>query len=197
MKFKYAGHKTVISQYGISFKQGKDDKFVFYPYVYEILNALDNDYDLHKKHSYQIKKEELNIEKLLDMVFKYNPDLLLDMDNKVNSYIKNLDDEETRIKQRTTLTSIEKDVYLANLESMREYKIQRAKNKIFYFFCIESIVQIITNNKIKMLELPFNGLFLHVLKSVQNKLSTHKISSSLNIEDEKDILKIKFSINLY
>ena len=80
---------------------------------------------------------------------------------------------------------------------MKEYKIQRATNKIFYFYCIESIVKIIATNKIKKIELPFNGNFLHVLKSIQNKLSTQKINSSLKVEEENDIYKIKFSINLY
>ena len=95
------------------------------------------------------------------------------------------------------IDDIEKDTFLSNLESMKEYKIQRATNKIFYFYCIESIVKIIATNKIKKIELPFNGNFLHVLKSIQNKLSTQKINSSLKVEEENDIYKIKFSINLY
>ncbi len=197
MKFKYTGQKTIISQHGISFKQGKEDKYIFFPFVYEILKALNNNYESTKNYSYDIKKEELNIENLLNIVFDLNPELLIEMDNKVNSYMKNLDDEEKRIKERTTLSDIEKDTFLSNLESMKEYKIQRATNKIFYFYCIESIVKIIATNKIKKIELPFNGNFLHVLKSIQNKLSTQKINSSLKVEEENDIYKIKFSINLY
>lgn len=196
MKFKYTGHKAIVSQYGISFKKGKDDKYIFFPYAYQVLNALNNNYEINKKHSYAIKNEDLNIEKLIDIVFQYNPNLLIDIDNKVNDYIKKFDDEIVLIKQRTTLSDIEKNVFVANLESMREYKIQRAKNKIFYFYCIEAIVKIIINNKINLLDLPFNGLFLHVLKSVQNKLSNFKVASSLKIEDNKDGMKIKFFINL-
>ena len=40
MKFEYVGYRPIISHHGITFKQGKDDKFVYFPYVYEILNAL-------------------------------------------------------------------------------------------------------------------------------------------------------------
>lgn len=37
---EYAGSKAMISQHGISFKQGKEDKFIYLPYVYEILNSI-------------------------------------------------------------------------------------------------------------------------------------------------------------
>ncbi|MBP7769940.1 MAG: hypothetical protein KA055_02315 [Aliarcobacter sp.] len=197
MNFKYTGAKAIISEHGISFKQGKDDKYTYLPFVYEILNALNNDYEINKNHSYQIKKEELNLEKLSTIVFKYNPDFLLGMDEKINNYISSLDEEEIRIKKRVTLSDIEKDVYISNLQSMKEYKIQRAKNKIFYFYCISSIVKIIIINKLKVIDMPFNGKFLHVLKSVQSKLSSEKISSTLKVHQENDILKIKFVTNIY
>ena len=66
MKFKYTGQKTIISQHGISFKQGKEDKYIFFPFVYEILKALNNNYESTKNYSYDIKKEELNIEISVD-----------------------------------------------------------------------------------------------------------------------------------
>ena len=43
MKFEYVGYRPIISHHGITFKQGKDDKFVYFPYVYEILNSLNQD----------------------------------------------------------------------------------------------------------------------------------------------------------
>ena len=119
------------------------------------------------------------------------------MDEKINNYISILDEEEIRIKKRVTLSDIEKDVFISNLQSMKEYKIQRAKNKIFYFYCISSIAKIIILNKLKVIDMPFNGKFLHVLKSVQSKLSSEKISSTLKVHQENDILKIKFVTNIY
>ena len=197
MKLKYAGPKAVISQHGISFKQGKDDKYIYFSYIYEILNALNNNYEINKNYSYQIKKEELNLEKLSTIISNYNPDFLLEMDEKINFYMKNLDEEENRITNRVPLTNIDKDVFISNLQAMKEYKIQRARNKIFYFYCIESIVKIIILNKLKIIDMPFNGKFLHVLKSVQSKLSSEKVSSTLKIEQENDNLKIKLITNIF
>ena len=197
MKLKYAGPKAVISQHGISFKQGKDDKYIYFSYIYEILNALNNNYEINKNYSYQIKKEELNLEKLSTIISNYNPDFLLEMDEKINFYMKNLDEEENRITNRVPLTNIDKDVFISNLQAMKEYKIQRARNKIFYFYCIESIVKIIILNKLKIIDMPFNGKFLHILKSVQSKLSSEKVSSTLKIEQENDNLKIKLITNIF
>ena len=197
MKLKYAGPKAVISQHGISFKQGKDDKYIYFSYIYEILNALNNNYEINKNYSYQIKKEELNLEKLSTIISNYNPNFLLEMDEKIDFYMKNLDEEENRITNSVPLTNIDKDVFISNLQAMKEYKIQRARNKIFYFYCIESIVKIIILNKLKIMDMPFNGKFLHVLKSVQSKLSSEKINSTLKIEQENDNLKIKLITNIF
>ena len=49
MKFEYVGYRPIISHHGITFKQGKDDKFVYFPYVYEILNSLNHEYTTNKK----------------------------------------------------------------------------------------------------------------------------------------------------
>ena len=54
MKLEYAGLKPVITEHGISFKEGKDDKFCYFPFVLEVLNALDNNYEHVKTHSHQI-----------------------------------------------------------------------------------------------------------------------------------------------
>ena len=54
MNFKYTGAKAIISEHGISFKQGKDDKYTYLPFVYEILNALNNDYEINKNHEIKL-----------------------------------------------------------------------------------------------------------------------------------------------
>lgn len=79
---------------------------------------------------------------------------------------------------------------------MRDYKIQRAKNKIFYFHCIETIVEIILSNKIKEIDTPFNERFWHILQTIQGVLSKHRISSNLKIEN-KDEIKAMLFINIY
>ncbi len=127
MKLEYAGFRPIISQHGISFKRGKDDKFIYLPFAYEILNALNNDYDSTKNHSHSIKIEELNMEKILKIISSIYSKIDTELDEKVKSYIKHLDEEEKEVENRTTLSDIEKNIYLENLKLMRTYKIQRAK----------------------------------------------------------------------
>ena len=80
---------------------------------------------------------------------------------------------------------------------MRNYKIQRAKNKIFYFHCIETIVETILKYKIKEIDTPFNERFWHILQTVEGKLSNQKITSNLKIEEENNLLKAMLLINIY
>ena len=76
MKFEYVGYRPIISHHGITFKQGKDDKFVYFPYVYEILNSLNHEYTTNKnRYSTSINLENASIDKLYKIVEKYFPTL--------------------------------------------------------------------------------------------------------------------------
>ncbi|WP_415833036.1 hypothetical protein, partial [Arcobacter suis] len=143
MKLEYAGLKPVITEHGISFKEGKDDKFSYFPFVFEVLNALDNNYESIKTHSHQIKIENFNFSQTINKLLAINPNIQVSIDKEIENYLIHLENEENEIKSRTNLSDIEKEIYLTNLKLMRDYKIQRATNKIFYFNCIEAIVEII------------------------------------------------------
>ena len=80
---------------------------------------------------------------------------------------------------------------------MRNYKIQRAKNKIFYFHCIETVVETILKYKIKELDTPFNERFWHILQTIEGNLSNHKITSTLKITKEEESLKAMLMINIF
>ena len=43
MELKYVGLKPVISEHGISFKDGKEDKYVYLSFAIDILIALEDD----------------------------------------------------------------------------------------------------------------------------------------------------------
>ena len=49
MKLEYAGLKPVINEHGISFKDGKEDKFIYLSFAIGILNAIDHEYIHNKK----------------------------------------------------------------------------------------------------------------------------------------------------
>lgn len=197
MKLEYAGFRPIINEHGIFFKLGKDDKFSYFPFVFEILTALDNNYESLKEHSHQIKIEKFNSSQTINKLLMINPNIQDLIDEQISNYLIHLDEEENEIKNRINLSDIEKDIYLTNLKLMRDYRIQRATNKIFYFNCIEAIIEIIKKNKIKQVETIFNEKFWHILKSIQGRLLHYKLTSTLKIDESNGVLKIKLSINIY
>ena len=197
MKLEYTGLKPIISEHGISFKDGKEDKFIYLSFAIDILNAIDHTYEQKKKYSHQIEHKNLNPDEILNILLTFHPDLENIMNEEINSYLIHLNNEEEEIKNRHNLSKIEKDTFVSNLKLMRNYKIQRAKNKIFYFHCIETIVETILKYKIKELDTPFNERFWHILQTVEGKLSNQKITSNLKIEEENNLLKAMLLINIY
>jgi hypothetical protein len=197
MKLEYAGLKPVITEHGISFKQGKEDKFCYFPFVLEVLNALDNNYEHVKTHSHQIKIENFNFSQTINKLLAINPNIQVSIDKEIENYLIHLENEENEIKNRTNLSDIEKEIYLTNLKLMRDYKIQRATNKIFYFNCIEAIIEVIKKNKIKKIDTIFNEKFWHILKTIQNKLLHYKLTSTLKTDENNGVLKLNLSINIF
>ncbi|MDZ7819694.1 MAG: hypothetical protein U5K55_14280 [Aliarcobacter sp.] len=197
MKLEYAGLKPVISEHGISFKDGKEDKFIYLSFAIDILNAIDHTYEQKRAYSHQLNTKPLSPNEIIDVLLKYHPDLELNMDNEIQSYLHHLDEEERMVENRTNLSELEKKTYISNLQIMRNYKIQRAKNKIFYFHCIETIVETILKYKIKEIDTPFNERFWHILQTIEGNLSNHKISSNLKIIKEENSLKAMLTINIF
>ena len=197
MKLEYAGLKRVINEHGVSFKDGKEDKFIYLSFAIDILNAIDHTYEQKKKYSHQLNTNTLSPNEILDVLLNFHPDLEEVMNKEIDSYTKHLDSEEEAVNNRTILSKIEKEIFIANLKLMRKYKTQRAKNKIFYFHCIETIVEVILKYKIKELDTPFNERFWHILQTIEGNLSTHKISSNLKMIEENGVLKAMLLINIY
>ncbi len=197
MKLEYAGLKPIINEHGVSFKDGKEDKFIYLSFAIDILNAIDHTYEQKKKYSHQLNTNTLSPNEILDVLLNFHPDLEEVMNKEIDSYTKHLDSEEKEVNNRTILSKIEKDTFIANLKLMRKYKTQRAKNKIFYFHCIETIVEVILKYKIKELDTPFNERFWHILQTIEGNLSTHKISSNLKMIEENGVLKAMLLINIY
>lgn len=197
MKLEYAGLKPIINEHGVSFKDGKEDKFIYLSYAIDILMAIDHTYEDRKAYSHILKEHRLNSDEILAELLKFHPDLEDTMKKEIESYKEHLNEEAENVNNSPTLNKIEKETFIANLEIMRDYKIQRAKNKIFYFHCIETIVEIILKFAIKEIDTPFNERFWHILQTVQGELSANKITSNLKMEKEADAMKAILSINIY
>ena len=190
MELKYVGLKPVISEHGISFKDGKEDKYVYLSFAIDILIALDHNYVHDVKYSHTVNEQRLAPNEILEILLKSHPNLENTMDEEISAYMIHLDKKKEDINNQTHLSEIEKQTYIANLRIMRDYLIQRAKNKIFYEHCIDTIAQSIIHHKIKELNTPFNEKFWHILQTLEGKLSLHKVSSNLKVENLKAILNI-------
>ena len=196
MKFEYVGYRPIISQLGISFKQGKDDKYIYLPYVYELFHVVNSSYETNKNHSNSIKIENSNIEKLYKEILAINQNLDSEIESKLDSYKKHIKAKYEELENRDHMNEIDKNIYLSNLKFMENYRINRAKNKIFYYISIYTIASIIREKKIKKLEIPFNEKFWHTLKTLQGVLSSEKVSNNLSTFEKNGQIYLLFTTNL-
>lgn len=196
MKIEFAGSKPHIDERGITFKDGKEDKYVYLSYAIDMLKALEHDYNQNKHYSYEIAHKNLSGDDILAILKKYYPNLNETMEKEIEKYLTHLENEIDEVKHRTTLLDIEKDTFISNLKIMKDYKIQRAINKILYFHCLDAITSLILKYKIRGIDSPFNGKFWHILQTLEGELSKHKVSSKLKTTEENGQLKAVLSINL-
>mgnify|MGYP000344645681 CR=1 FL=1 len=196
MKIEYAGLKPIISEHGISFKDGKEDKYKYLKYAIDILMAIDHSYESKRAYSHNLNDKRLSPDEILHQLLKFHPNLESIMSKEIESYLVHLDEEGKDVENRKTLNDLEKSAYINNLKIMRDYKIQRAKNKIFYMHCIDTIVEIIIKYKIKEIDTPFSERFWHILQTIQGHLSSQKISATLKTVNDGS-LKAILNINIY
>lgn len=196
MKLEYAGLKPIISEHGISFKDGKEDKFKYLKYAIEILTSINHEHKKNQKYSHQIKDERLKPNEIVDILKKFHPNLEESIKKEIENYKIHLENEIKEVED-STLSNIEKQTFIANLNLMKDYKIQRATNKIFYFHCVDTIVDTIQKYKIKELDTPFNERFWHILQTLEGELSKEKISSKLELDNTSENIKAKLLINIY
>lgn len=188
---KYSGPRPMISQYGIEFKDGKEDKYVYLMISAQILKAIDKNFSESDHYSYDLSSKRIPDEEILNTMLKYEPTLMDDVEKESQSYCFKLDEEIENIKNLKSIGEIEKTVWANNLELMKEYRIQRAVNKIFYIHSIKEIVEIIKREKIKVIDTPFSEKYWHVLKSIEGTINGQKSSlrASLSVQNKNGNMK--------
>lgn len=198
MILKYTGPKEMISAHGISFKSGKDDKYVYIYPAYEIYKALHHDYEKGHVYSHNIEGKRLSDEELLNNILALRPNLEQICRIEVEKVIDLLDDEIEKAKEHKEYNEEEKKVYRNNLIIMKNYRIQREINKLIYNKLIQIVVDDIFEHKIKEINAPFNERYWHIFQTLQGELSHHEhrsIGSKLDILHNEDHLTISLKIN--
>jgi len=197
MTIKYAGPRPEISQHGIQFKDGKEDKYVYLIIAVQILKAIDKNYEEKQSYSYDTKTKRFTNDELLEIMLSYEPNLKEAVIQEEIRYEEHLKDEITQVNSRSDLKEIERETWINNLNIMQQYRIQRAINKIYYLHCVEDIAKVIKRERIKEIDTPFYEKYWHVLQTIQGSLSEGRdsVGSDIKIETTDEGMIAKMFVN--
>jgi len=197
MTIKYAGPRPEISQHGIQFKDGKEDKYVYLIIAVQILKAIDKDYEEKKSYSYDTKTKRFTNDELLEIMLSYEPNLKEIVIQEEIRYEEHLKDEIVQVNSRSDLKEVERETWINNLNIMQQYRIQRAVNKIYYLHCIEDMAKVIKRERIKEIDTPFYEKYWHVLQTIQGSLSEGRdsVGSDIKIETTDEGMIAKMFVN--
>ena len=193
MKLKYVGPKPIISEHGVSFKDGKEDKYVYIQNALELLQALNHEYIKDRIYKYDSNFIPLTDKEIEKTILKYKPELQSRIEKEITSYKQYLDNEIEDVSQtHPLLNEVEVEALQNNLKIMYDYRIQRAINKIYYMHIIEILADVIKEHRIKDISTPFNEKFWHVMQTIQGELAhgRNSIDSKLN-ENENVTLELE------
>ncbi len=185
-KLHYVGPRVEISNHGIVYKKSKEDKYIYLMTALEILKDIDNDYEKKASYSHHFKHNKLEEETLHTLLSQHEHDLEECITEECEKYKQKIEHKIAFIRSIPYLTEVDKEVWIKNIELMREYKIKRALNKMYYMHCIQDIVHLIQHKRIKQITVPFNKNFFHVLNTIKGSLITGKPSLDARVIEEYD-----------
>lgn len=196
-KVEYVGPRVEISHHGVTYRYSKEDKYIYLASALEILKDIDNDYDRKPSYTHPCKNKPLKNKDLHKILKRYEESVEECITEECRKYkLKRLHEMEY-ILQLPHLTNIDKEVWIKNIEIMQKYRVQRAVNKMYYMHTVKDIVQMINHKKIKVLCVPFNKNFFHVLNTIKGTLITGKPSFDAWITEEynqDDVMVLKLTI---
>ncbi len=185
LKVQYVGPRVEISNHGVAYRMSKEDKYVYLMVALEILKNIDNDDERKKLYSHHFENKAL--EEVLHSILKcYESGVEEKVAEEGHQYEQKMQHEIENIRNLPHLTDIDKEVWIKNIELMKVYRIQRAINKRCYIHCIQNIIQVIKNKKIKEITTPVNKSFFHVLNSIRGALITGRPSLDAKVIEEND-----------
>lgn len=197
MQVKYIGPKAVISEHGISFKDGKEDKYVYINHAINIFNAINHEYDKHTVYNHTLENKEYSSTEVFTLLKENLKNFESLLNAELAGYAIYLQAQENEVANRTHLSPEEKSTFINNLKIMKPYRQQRFINKHIYEHIIQAIANTIVNNQLKEINTPFNERFWHILQTIEGwLLSEHNIQSTLDtLLDQDENLIITLHIN--
>lgn len=183
-KAEYVGPRVEISNHGIVYKKSKEDKYVYLMVALEILKDIDNDYEKKPYYTHDFENKPFQEEELHTILKCYENDIEESVSQESEKYKQKIKHEIEHIQNLEHLADIDKEVWIKNIELMKDYRVQRAINKIYYMHCIQDIVHVIRQKKIREITTPFNKNFFHVLNTLKGSLITGKPSLDAKVKEE-------------
>ncbi|MFY9141910.1 hypothetical protein [Sulfuricurvum sp.] len=196
MPLHYAGPKPMISQTGIEFDHNKEDKFVYMSFVAELIKALDHPYINDKRYIYTPAKAITDTDVILDLFKTYDPSLPNEIEDRKKMTEAEIDNEVEREKNNRLLLPEEREIYVKNIQLLRQYRINRAINKTVYYSGVFSLANIIHRGHISFITAPMLPVHFHVFHSIQGTLSKlhPPMSSNITIYEESGHLYTRLEI---
>jgi hypothetical protein len=185
-KLHYVGPRVEISHQGIVYKKTKEDKYVYLMAALGILKNIDNDYEKKPSYSHRFDHKRLEEDDFHTVLQQHECDLEECITDECKKYKEKIQNKIAYIQTLPHLTDIDKEVWIKNIELMKEYKMQRAMNKMYYIHCIQDIVHLIQDKRIKEITVPFNKNFFHVLNTLKGSLITGKPSLDTKVIEENN-----------
>jgi len=185
-KVEYVGPRVEISNHGITYRRSKEDKYIYLMVALEILKDIDNDYAMKSSYTHDFKNKALEENDLHSILKCYENSVEECITEECEKYKLKLQHELEFIQKIPHLTEMDKEIWKKNIDIMKQYRVQRAINKMYYMHCIKNIVQVIQHKNISEITVPFNQCFFHVLNTLRGALITGKPSLRAKVIEEID-----------
>lgn len=185
LKLEFVGNKPIITPSGVSFDTRKIDKYEFIEPAAHILQMFLNISETHNIEKLE-PSEVYGEDKIFSILKEARPTYEQFFLEHIAQYKLAIEKEIEEVSQHDYLNKSEKETLVKNYEFMREYRVQRATNKIIYEEIINACVEFIEKKKIAEVKAPFSNTFLHVLGSLKSTMDLQKRAPRSDVEVKLD-----------
>jgi len=196
MRLKYVGPKPEISYSSISFNKCKEDKFVYIITAYQLLKSLDHDYEKCRSFTDTINIPCMSEDDLKDLLTSTFPDLETCVKKHQDALLSLFEKEIQQVKKSKHIDPVSKEAFLNNHSLMREYRLQRQRNKSVYYMLIQKLICTIREKQIEHIITPMHERYAYVLINVQKALMQDKtpLFTELEVFQHQNEFKTKLHL---
>ena len=182
IKLQFTGDRPFISPKGVRFIKGKPDKYIYIPSAVKLFLLLSDKNNWHgNKLQFDYPKEMLHDRQMLEVITQNDPEIIKSVEDQLLNYNARVDALIEQIRTSPQYEEHERDAYIRNIELMREYKQQRACNKILYHQLIKRIVKEISDKEITVLDTPPTKAFYHLIDSIKGDLVGRRLATNVQV----------------